>query len=130
MSNAPAYKGTGQPMLSQGSGWLGQLGNLLGQGGAPTYHGSGQPVLGTGGLFASAAPAYQQAPAQPTGCGHEEESTMPDGMSTAQAVRRPCLRARRSAIRSRRVRSRSSCPVRADDRGVTPPSQRTPETTQ
>lgn len=87
MSNAPTYKGTGQPALSQGAGWLGRLGNLLGQGGVPAYHGTGQPVHGAPGLLASAAPVYRQAPAtQPTECTREEETTRPDGMSVARAA--------------------------------------------
>lgn len=64
MSNAPVYKGQGQPVLSQGSGWLGLLGGLLGHGGAPAYQGTGQPVLGTAGRSAGAAPVYRQAPSQ------------------------------------------------------------------
>ena len=86
MSNAPTYLGAGQPMLSQGAGWLGRLGNLLGQGGAPAYHGTGQPVRGTAGLLASAAPAYQQAPAQSTECVDEDEVTMPGSRNGAQAA--------------------------------------------
>jgi len=87
MSNTPAYKGTGQPVLAQSTGWLGRLSNLLGQGGAPAYQGTGQPELGSAGLFASAAPAYRQAPAmQPEECARDEEDTMPDGMSVARAA--------------------------------------------
>jgi len=86
MSNAPEYKGAGQPVLSQSTGWLGQLGNLLGQGGAPAYQGTGQPALGSAGVFGNAAPAYQQAPAnQPTGC-MQAENTMPDAMNAAHAA--------------------------------------------
>lgn len=84
MSNAPSYKGPGQPVLSQSTGWLGKIGNLLGHGGAPAYQGAGQPASGARGLFASAAPAYQQAPATPpTECARDAEDTMPDGMSAA-----------------------------------------------
>ncbi len=87
MSNAPTYKGTDQPVLSQGTGWLGRLGNLLGEEGAPAYHGTEQPVLRSAGLFANAAPVYRQAPAtQPAECMHEEEDTRPDGMSVARAA--------------------------------------------
>jgi hypothetical protein len=87
MSNAPAYKGKGQPALSQSTGWLGRLGNLVGQEGAPAYHGTGQPVRAAAGLHASAAPVYRQAPAtQPTECTRDEEATMPDGMSVARAA--------------------------------------------
>ena len=86
MSNAPEYKGAGQPVLSQSTGFLGRLGNLLGQGGAPAYQGAGQPAFGSAGLFATAAPVYQQAPAtQPTGCEHAED-TIPDAMNGAHAA--------------------------------------------
>ena len=81
MPNAPEYKGAGQPVLSQSTGWLGRLGNLLGQGGAPAYQGAGQPAIGSAGLFATAAPVYQQAPAtQPMECVHAED-TLPDALA-------------------------------------------------
>jgi hypothetical protein len=86
MSNVPTYKGAGQPVLSQSTGWLGQLGNLLGQGETPAYLGLGQPNLGSSGLFASVPPVYRQAPAQPTGCMHEQEDTIPGAMDAAQAA--------------------------------------------
>lgn len=87
MSNAPTYKGTGQPALSQSTGWLGRLGNFIGDGEAPAYQGTGQPELGAQGFFTSAAPVYRQAPeTQPMECMHEEEDTMPDGMSVARAA--------------------------------------------
>ena len=86
MSNAPVYQGAGQPVLSQSSGWLGWLGNLLGQGGAPAYQGTGQPALGSTGLFATGAPVYQTAPAtQPAGCMHAED-TMQDPTTAAPAA--------------------------------------------
>ena len=75
MSNAPEYKGAGQPVLPQSTGRLGRLGNLFGQGGALAYQGAGQPAIGSAGLFATAAPAYQQAPAAlPPGCAHAENT--------------------------------------------------------
>jgi len=87
MSNAPEYKGARQPVLSQRTGLLGRLGNILGQGGVPAYQGAGQPAIGSTGLFATVAPAYQQAPAtQPRACERFEEDTMPDGMSVARAA--------------------------------------------
>jgi hypothetical protein len=85
MANAPSYQGPGQPVLSQSTGWLGQLGSLLGHGG-PAYQGAGQPASGTRGLFASVAPVYRQAPAMPTECARDTEDTMPDGTSAAPAA--------------------------------------------
>jgi hypothetical protein len=85
MSNAPEYQGAGQPVLSQSTGWLGRIGNLLGQGGALAYQGAGQPAIGSAGLFAPAAPAYQQAPAtQPTECALED--TTQDATDAAHAA--------------------------------------------
>jgi hypothetical protein len=86
MSNAPEYKGAGQPVLSQNTGWLGRLGNLLGHGGAPAYQGAGQPAIESAGLFATAAPDYQQAPTtQPMGYVHAED-TIPDATNGAHAA--------------------------------------------
>jgi hypothetical protein len=86
MSNAPEYKGAGQPVLSQSTGWLGRFGNLLGHGEAPAYQGAGQPAIGSAGFFATAAPDYEQAPAtQPTECVHAED-TIPDAMNGAHAA--------------------------------------------
>jgi len=86
MSNAPEYKGAGQPVLSQSTGWLGLLGNLFGQGGAPAYHGPGQPESAAAGRFTSSVPVYRQAPiaTQPEECA-EADGTRP-ALDTAQAV--------------------------------------------
>src|SRR5262245_19292960 len=83
MSNAPEYKGAGQPVLSQSTGWLGRL---LGNGDAPAYQGAGQPAIRSAGFFATAAPVYDQGPAtRPTECEHAENA-MSDTMNGAQAA--------------------------------------------
>jgi hypothetical protein len=87
MSNAPVYKGMGQPVLSQSTGWLRRMNNLLGQGGAPVYEGTGQPVPEATRLLASAPPVYQQAPAmQPAECSRDEEVTVPDATKVLRAA--------------------------------------------
>ena len=86
MSNAPEYKGEGQPVLSQRTGWLGWLGNILGQGGAPAYQGAGQSATGSAGLFTTAAPAYQQEPTtQPMERVHAETALVVPAESDPQA---------------------------------------------
>lgn len=86
MSKVPTYLGEGQPALSNSTGWLGRLGDLLGHGRGYGYSGPGQPALRAPGFFASASPAYQQdAVAESAGCTTEEE-TKPDGMSVARAT--------------------------------------------
>ena len=65
MTNVPTYQGAGQPVMPDGIGLLARIGTFLGQGSAPAYVGDGQPSLRTSGLFAGAAPAYQQAPIAP-----------------------------------------------------------------
>ena len=83
MSNVPEYKGAGQPVFSQSTGWLGRI---LGNGETPAYQGAGQPAIQSAGLFATAAPVYQQGPSTlPTACAHAED-TIPDAMNGAQAA--------------------------------------------
>ena len=57
----PSYLGPGQPLASNGSGFLGRLGSVLGGGATPRYLGEGQPSS-SGGFFDSATPAYVPAP--------------------------------------------------------------------
>ena len=62
----PTYLGPGQPLASNGNGFLGRLGSLFGGGATPQYIGEGQPTSG-GGFLGGATPAYLPAPAdEPT----------------------------------------------------------------
>ena len=70
----PTYLGSGQPLASNGNGFLGRLGSLFGGGATPQYSGEGQPTSSNGGFFGSATPAYLPAPeVEPTQS--EEPST-------------------------------------------------------
>lgn len=87
MAKGPTYKGAGQPALAQRSGWLGQIGAFLGNGGAPAYEGTGQPVSSARGLLGGAAPEYRRAPARvPVQCFRDEEDTMPEGTRMVRAL--------------------------------------------
>jgi hypothetical protein len=56
----PTYRGTGQPLLDQSSGFLGRLGALFG-GQTPMYLGDGQPSSIVG-VLGRVTPAYLPAP--------------------------------------------------------------------
>jgi hypothetical protein len=56
----PAYRGTGQPPLDNGGGFLGRLGSLFGVQ-TPTYSGDGQPSSSVG-VLGRVTPAYMPAP--------------------------------------------------------------------
>ena len=70
----PTYQGPGQPLASNGNGFLGRLGSLFGGGSTPQYIGEGQPTS-SGGFFGSATPAYLPAP--------DVEATQSEEPSTA-----------------------------------------------
>ena len=62
----PTYLGPGQPLASNGNGFLGRLGSLFGGGATPQYIGEGQPTS-SGGFLGGATQAYLPAPAdEPT----------------------------------------------------------------
>jgi hypothetical protein len=59
----PAYQGSSQPPLVNGSGLLGRLGSIFG-GETPAYSGDGQPSSSVG-VLGRVTPAYAPAPTPP-----------------------------------------------------------------